>query len=436
MHGASLFRHHFHFKHGGMPMKLLKTTSIGFLLTTFCSSFAIAQASLDYSTTIDANNSKGVTYFTFMAEQVKPQLDRFAKRGFEVADGRRAVAVLDLVGKKVSTGAMRAAHTRDAIAQVADALHGKGAISFYDLPAKIGKANPDVSRYDLTTYLALASGGGVAVKLNDSNVFYNVNYGAGDVEKDEMTGRSFAATPLHNADDISDKNYLRDLESYVRGSAATTGEFYRLILEGLVDCDFSQYSRLSKLGQSVATDFFAIYTAEQDRHMMANLESHPWDVALMEVTLLSAVHAGQDKIALFFNGKMSDVVANQERCTSERNDLRDASLIDYWQFTTNPDPRSCGRSGINITKKEFRALGKVVSDYEREHNPSVVQAVERHFRNVKTGGNVFAELSGELINAKAPRSMGRDGDALVNDMLAFLAQVQRDANEITRGAQK
>lgn len=247
-----------------------------------------------------------------------------------------------------------------------------------------------------------------------------------------MTGRSFSETPLHNADDISDKSYLQGLEDLVRGEDPQN--FFRVVLQGLVNCDFSGYSKLSDLGQSVATDFFAIYTAEQDRHLMADLKAHAWDAALLEVTLLSSLHSGQEKITLMVNGEMKDIVQNQIRCGKSDGKTRDASLIDYWQFTTNPDPAQCGRSGINITKRDFRALGQKISDYEREHHPELVEQVESHFKGIRTGGNLFAELSSYLISYKAPRSMGRDGQALVKDMMVFLAQVRNDANEMTSSA--
>jgi hypothetical protein len=384
---------------------------------------------LDSQVVVELGSMKGQTYFTLMKETVKPKLDAIAKQGFTPVDGKKAVETLSNVGQKVGTGAMRAARDNDTLAAVADGLNGQ-TVNFYDLPEAIGKVNKSVSRFDLTTYLALASGAGVAIEINDKNTFYNVNYGAGDVAEDEMTGRSFSETPLHKADDISDKSYLKGLEDLVRGEK-NQGDFFSVVLQGLVNCDFSGYAKLSDLGQSVATDFFAIYTAEQDRHMMSGLKTHPWDEALLEVTLLSSLHGGQDKIALMVSGEMKDVVENQVRCGQSDGKTRDASLIDYWQFTTNPDPKACGRSGINITRKDFRALGLAISQFEREQNPEIVANVERHFTGVRTGANVFAELSADLISDKAPRSMGRDGQLLVNDMLAFLEQVRKDANQIT-----
>ncbi len=390
----------------------------------------ISQARLlDSKVVLKASELKGQTYFSLMKEKVKPELDAFATDGFSPVSGHEAVGVLENVGKKVSSGVMRAAKDRDTLAAVANALNGE-MVTFYDLPAAIAKVDRGVSRYDLTTYLALASGAGVAIEIDENNTFYNVNYGTGAVEKDEMTGRSFSETPLHRADDISDKSYLKGLEDLVAGEVFQK-DFFSVVMQGLVNSDFSGYKKLSDLGQSVATDFFAIYTAEQDRHLMANLRNHAWDVALLEVTLISSLHGGQEKIALLVQGEMKDVVLNQVRCGQSDGKTRDASLIDYWQFTTNPDPKSCGRSGINITKRDFRALGLAISKYEREHNPELVANVERHFTGRKNA-NVFAGLSAYLISYDAPRAMGREGQQLVKDVLAFLEQVHADANEITQ----
>ena len=384
---------------------------------------------LDSQVVIRPQTAKGQTYFSLMKETVKPQLDAIATSGFSPVNGQKAVGVLANVGHKVSSGALRAAHDNETLAAVADGLKGQ-TLNFYNLPAAIGQLNKGVSRFDLTTYIALASGAGVAIEIDDKNTFYNVNYGTGSVAQDEMTGRSFSETPLHKADDISDKSYLKGLEDLVRGEKHQN-DFFAVILQGLVNCDFSGYQKLSDLGQSVATDFFAIYTAEQDRHMMSGLKAHAWDEALLEVTLLASLHGGQDKIALLVSGEMKDVVENQVRCGKSDGVTRDASLIDYWQFTTNPDPKACGRSGINITRKDFRALGLAISKFERDHNPTIVANVERHFDGVRAGANVFAELSAALINEKAPRSMGLDGQMLVEDMLVFLEQVRADANQIT-----
>jgi hypothetical protein len=147
------------------------------------------------------------------------------------------------------------------------------------------------------------------VKYQDED--YNVNYGIGSQPKDEMTGRSFSAGPTRKADDVSDKNYLLSLEKYTRDQDEDISEFYRTLLQILVNVDSSGYAKISDEGQTVLTDFTAVYTAEEDRHLMSNLKTHHWDVALLEVTLLSAFHSGQDKIMVMYEGELTDSVFNQ-----------------------------------------------------------------------------------------------------------------------------
>lgn len=128
---------------------------------------SLAQAkNLESQVSINAGDLKGQTYFTFMKETVKPHLDQIATEGFKVVDGERMVSVLANVGKKVSSSALRAAGDKETLGSLGDELEGQSA-TFYELPAKIAKANSHVSRYDLTTYLALASGAGVAIELDE-----------------------------------------------------------------------------------------------------------------------------------------------------------------------------------------------------------------------------------------------------------------------------
>jgi hypothetical protein len=107
-------------------------------------------------------------------------------------------------------------------------------------------------------------------------------------------------------------------------------------------------------------------------------------------------------------------------------------MVDYWQFSSSTDPTSCNRSGINVTRRDFRALGTLISDYERENNPELVENVERHFKGIKTGGNLYAELSDFLINYDTPEKLDKKTQALATDFTAFLMQVRKDANKITQ----
>ena len=385
---------------------------------------------LKYSTVIDVSANKGSTYFSLMENTIKPALDQYATDGFKIANGKTVAAALKKVDSKVAGNAVRAAGDQDNLIAIADSLSEEDAMTFYDLPDAISKAGKVSDRYGLSTFLALVSGGGVAVKIDDKNTAYNVNYGTGETDKDEMTGRSFGEGPVHMASDASDKFYLQTLENYVRTEGDNIAVFYQSILEILTNNDSSHYQNISAEGQTLATDFLAVYTAEQDRHLMAKLKSHHWDAALLEVTLLSAFHAGQKSIMIMYDGELTSETKKQAPgCDETDRPAKKASLVDYWQFSSSTDPASCKRSGINVTRKEFRRLGGAISRYERENNPEIVANVERHFKNIKTGGNLFAELSDFLINYSTPEKLDKKSLTLAADFTAFLMQAKKDANK-------
>jgi hypothetical protein len=295
--------------------------------------------------------------------------------------------------------------------------------------------------------LGLASCGGAVIKYADRNFAYNIHYGTGEQPKDERTGRSFGAGPSRAADDASDRAYLTDLEEFVR-KTADLSPFYHTLLLALTNSDTAQYNTISDFGQTLLTDFLAVYTAEQDRNLMklvapkrqqSSLRPY-WDAALLEVTFLATFHAGQEQIELFFEDpnddikeyKFTDTVVEQGPGGSRRTKTRKALLMDYWQYSSNPDPENRNRSGINITKKGFRKLGKLISDYERKNNNQLIANIERHFpTTVQKNGNVFEELSLFLINSETKKNLGQTANALADDFTTFLAQVRKDAHQIS-----
>lgn len=401
-------------------------------LFVFISSSGFAASKLKYETVVDLAEYKGQTYFSLMTEVIKPALDQYANEGFVVADGKTAVAALKKVDGKVSSRAMKAAGGVGKLQAAADALNESGeAITFYDLPAALAKQGIGSGRYDLSTYLALISGGGVAVKLNEKNVAYNVNYGTGENPNDERTGRSFGEAPGRFALDASDKHYLEILESYVRSEGANSEHFYRSILQILLNSDASDLENVSEAGQAVASDFLAVYTAEQDRHLMSNLKQHPWDESLLEVTLLSALHSGQKKVMVMFNGEFTETTLQQATGCADQDSRKEkeASMVDYWQFSSSADPTNCSRSGLNITRKDFRNLGAAITEYQLEKNPELVENIQRHFNSSKNKNNVFAQLSDFLINFKTPSQLDEQTLELAEDFTAFLMQVRKDANK-------
>jgi hypothetical protein len=399
------------------------------LLTLSTTSFAAAK--LKYSTIVDLSKYQGQTYFSLMQDVIKPSLDQYATDGFTVADGNTVVAALKKVDSSVAAKAVRAAGSEDKLREVADTLSAGDAVTFYDLPDALGKLGIGAGRYDLSTYLALVSGGGVQLKLDKNNFAYNVNYGVGDTEKDEMTGRSFGEAPGSLALDASDKHYLEILEAYVRSDKDNVEHFYRSILQILLNSDASDLANVTEQGQAVATDFLAVYTAEQDRHLMSDLKTHPWDESLLEVTLLSALHSGQKKVMVKYNGAFTDTTLKQASgCTDPSTRAEQAaSMVDYWQFSTSTDPANCKRSGLNITRKDFRNLGAAITAYETENHPELVENIQKHFSSTRNKNNVFAQLSDFLINAETEKQLDENTLQLAEDFTAFLMQVRKDANK-------
>ena len=397
----------------------------------FSSTLAFAASKLKYETVVDLSEHQGQTFFSVMQQLIKPGLDRYATEGFIVAGGRTAVAALKKVDPKVAARAVKAAGSAEKLKEVADTLNARQQpVTFYDLPAALADEGIGAGRYDLSTYLALVSGGGVAIKINENNFAYNVNYGTGENESDERTGRSFGEAPGRLALDASDKHYLQILENYVRSQGDNVEYFYLSLLQILLNNDVSNFENITEDGQAVATDFLAVYTAEQNRHLMSDLKRHPWDEALLEVTLLSAFHSGQKKIALIHNGEYTDVTLKQASgCSEEERPEKKASLVDYWQFSTSTDPEHCNRSGLNVGRRDFRLLGELLTAYQAENNPELLARVQRHFKSTRYQNNVFAQLSEFLINYETPEKLSARRLELAQDLTALLMQMRADANE-------
>jgi len=283
----------------------------------------------------------------------------------------------------------------------------------------------------------LASGGGVAVRMMDGVYAYNVNYGTGLVAKDAQSGRSFGEAAGRLARDASDADYLQMLERYVRSSGENSAKFYRSMLEILTNNDVSTLAEVSDEGKIVASDFLAVYVAEQDRHLMVNLKSQHWDRALLEVTLLSAFHGGQSDVKVMYGGQLTGTTYKQVRncidakAPTPQKIAKKAGMIDYWQFSSNTDPQNCKRSGINLTNREFRKLDRLISNYQRQAHPELVYKVERHFKGIHLTGGLIADLSNFLISYKTPKSFDQEALELPADFTRLLMQVRADADKIT-----
>jgi len=464
-----------------MTKNIFKALVLALSLTTF--SLAQAEDKLNYGVdrggAADVNDYKGKTFLTFMQESVKPQLDAYATDGYAIANGDVIAQALDNVSDKVSKSALRAAGSEKRLKDLADKLSASGEkYTLYTLPDAIADADPTLKRgrFDLSTFLALASGGGVAVKFTDDDYAYNVNYGDGTVKKDGQTGRSFGATAKRGANDASDSAYLKSLQAYAQSGDKNVTSFFGTIIEVLTNCDTSRFDSIADDGRGVLADFLAVYIAEQDRNLMdGDLTTQQWDASLLEATLLSYFHAGQSKMwVMFMIPPTQDEIkamqkAQEKKCTDAgkpkdctdyvvgfegkdlaftdttlaqaaggiaRTEQQKASMVDYWQYSFVVNAQQHNRSGINITRPAFRALGRAITDYERKNNPDLVNAIEKFFPKEDRGDNVYMELSNFLLSYDTPQKLGDDGQALAKAYEAFLDQVYQDADVITAAIQK
>jgi hypothetical protein len=163
-----------------------------------------------------------------------------------------------------------------------------------------------------------------------------------------------------------------------------------------------------------------------------------WDAALLEVTLLSLFHAGQDEFSLYYkNPETEEVVFTNQTLKQARCALptvvQVASMVDYWQFSRQYDnPEHCGRSGINITKSEFRLLGKKLTSYLKEFHPKVIAKISSGL-GLKNSANVFQSLSKFLINDELPSRLSKDQITKIKTgFVEALEILRREANEISK----
>ena len=258
---------------------------------------------------LDSQEWQGTSFLSLIQETIKPELDEFALDGYPVAGGDWIVDALDKVDSKVRRQVLRSIKGKsnekiDRLRELGNALEGE-MVNLHTLPGKLGKFSFVQDRYKLSTFIGLASCGGSTLKLADDNYAYNIHYGTGDRSKDKQTGRSFGASRIFDATDASYSHYLGTLESYATKNPANVKHFVRTIMETLTNSNTRGYEQVNDFGDAVLTDFFAIWTAEQTRNLMDNYVELHWDAALLQVTLLSAFHSGQDEIKLFYKDPLS-----------------------------------------------------------------------------------------------------------------------------------
>ena len=270
-----------------------------------------------------------------------------------------------------------------------------------NLPAKA-----DV--YAISQLLAFASGAGTLIVLDENNYYYNYGYKSGaNPDDDVKSGRSFGAGPEHNANDASDVFYLNELEKYLTETSEMK-PFYEALLKILIKCDPSGLKKLSPLGQTVLTDFVAIYTAESDRHLMVELNpnKHPWEIDLAGTTLVSAFAVKVGKIM-------------------KEGTLTEGHAREWWAMSSLGN----GRSGIGETRKDRRALQKMISNYLLENAKDKTDAIQSVLGERRDQDLIQGLL--EFLNSYDTQdAVVANADQIIHLFSELISQTAKESTEI------
>ncbi len=251
----------------------------------------------------------------------------------------------------------------------------------------------------------IEKGAGVALRIDANNYIFNIGYLDGsDPKNDVKSGRSYGVGPSGTQSDPSDVAYLRELESYLKAEPQAAGDFVEALMKVITDCDPSGWAKLSEDGQSVATDFLAIYTAELDRHLMVNLNvrQHPWEIDLAAATFVSIFDVESGLI--FQNGEFSK-----------------GSIKNWWA-------QGQSGSGIGNTRRDRLALQKLIAQVE-EDSKEAKQLLK--LVGGREDGDVIQGVLEYLNSNEAPESMSSgEGEQLTRLMRDYLANVQAHSDEI------
>ena len=273
----------------------------------------------------------------------------------------------------------------------------------------------------------LENGKGVGVTLDTKNANFHV-----DFPVFKQGGRSYGWTTGLPIGDWSDKLYLDNLAKIILDSAsndAELGGFYESLIQILGECNTSGLQSLKSLTQLQASNFLAIYTAEQYRRFMGTKD---WDDAILEVTMLGAFHGGQDKFALYYNGKFVTQTYVQDEGVYQTGKSADgkivqtkpASMDDYWQFSRDQED-----SGIHETDKDYILMGTKITAYESAQKNPALSAVQAIVDPNGANRSVFNAIGQWFVNNEAvPAKV----DQLAKDVSEFLVQVRKDAPAITK----
>jgi len=311
-----------------------------------------------------------------------------------------------------------------------------GKSSYYDfmqsqLVPSIEKFAPQAKGSD-TNESELKAGRGVTVKLSQFNFNIHVNYPTAS-----LGGRSYGWT-RGEVGDWSDKVYLDHLAAALKvDDADEVAKLYKLLVRMVGACNAehkeSSIETLANPTQRVATNFLAIYAAEEYRAMVPKQPHKGWDDALFQVTMLGAFHSGQATLTKYYLGKFSNKSKKQgpgvyKGPNADDAPAKDAELNDYWQFSANPKSR---QSGINETRSDFVAMGQKITKYSKSNGSKAVANIEAV---VGESDNVIQAVSQYFTNGKSKDISKIDN--LANDVADLMTNIRTDADKITAWIQQ
>jgi hypothetical protein len=376
---------------------------------------AAAPAPLDM-TTLKLSDFKGQTYYEAMTQGggIKEALDKDDTTEFAIA-GKDAVhrAERNFDPGVINKVTRLFKDDEAGLETLADDLEGRKAspssiVGLIGKELKDKKLLKDASKVGLAAYvvaplLTMSSGGGVAVIINDGNYFYNVDY-----RQDVKRGRSYGASPARAAKDPSDIDYLKELDQYL-AQKDDASNYYRNMFKMLTQCSASAYPS-DRLGQQVSTDFLTIYTAEATRHITTGLTSHPWENDLTEVSMIAA-----------FSAKSKVVIGGSDGFSQ-------GDLTSFFGVGS----QGSGLGGANHNKR--LKLQKAVTLAEAKLHPEVVQALA-DLIGADSDADLFDGLMNYLNNDGNQAEIRKNSGKLVDAVVAFLAQIRKDAPAIKHAIQ-
>ncbi|MEY4630519.1 MAG: hypothetical protein RIQ81_639 [Pseudomonadota bacterium] len=394
-----------------------------------------ADPPLKVSASYDLSDSQGeMTFFELMASPksgIKAALDR---------DHGEPVRVVSAVTFRKRAGNF--AHLRKLESRFVDGADGLdalvGSLAGQTIPVssmygrvigalksqKLAKTNDpqQLSRLAgaLVPVIAIASGKGVLVRLDDENYCYNYGYapgsGGADLEADKTsrkTGRSYGASIERNAYDPSDNDYLRGLAVYAyEASDRELAKFYSVLFQILLKSDASGLKDLSPAGQTVMSDFMAIYMAELDRHLMTGLKMYEWENALTEITMLAAYSAQDQGLTLDPRSGSDNQTNSRELVSSGELPPRDR-LTGFFGVGT----QGSGLDGRNKARRH--ALTKKVVAAMREQSPELVTRIE-DLMKLEARVDLYDFVMNRINNFKTQDLVRENADELIDALVKFV----------------